>query len=52
MEVINGNPEPSLNVKEGVETRRLECITCFNELQGKQRKFCSKRCSSKFHSYN
>lgn len=52
MEVVNGNPEPSPNVREGVETRRLECIVCSNELHGRQRKFCSKICSSRFHSYN
>jgi len=51
MEKSHGNPEPSLNSEEGVETRRLECIVCLSELKGSQRKFCSKKCSARHHSY-
>ncbi len=49
---IYDNPEPSPLLREGVETGRRECIVCYNELIGNQRKFCSRKCTGRFHSYN
>jgi hypothetical protein len=44
-----GNPEPSLSNEEGVETRRQVCIKCERPLKGRQRKFCSTKCSGAYN---
>jgi hypothetical protein len=46
---VEGNPEPSLLLEEGVETRRAVCKRCNKELTGQQRYFCSARCRSYYH---
>ena len=61
-EKANGNPEPSLNVKEGAETRHVQpksgikqilepkyCEFCGKELEGNSRrnKYCSQECAHK-----
>ena len=46
---VEGNPEPSLKVKEGVETRRRVCIKCGGEIpktKYKSTKYCSDQCRS------
>ena len=48
---VEGNPELSLVVEESVETRRRVCILCGNDLPQRKSKFCSKVCSSRYHSY-
>jgi predicted nucleic acid-binding Zn ribbon protein len=50
--IVYDNPEPSHLLMEGVETGRRECIICNSELVGSQRKFCSKKCASRLHSYH
>jgi hypothetical protein len=37
-ETLTGNPEPSLMVQEGVETRRRVCIKCGNVIPNSKRK--------------
>ncbi len=61
-EKANGNPEPSLNIEEGAETRHVQpkskkkqilkpkyCGYCGKELEGRarQNKYCSLECSHK-----
>jgi len=48
---VEGNPEPSLKVKEGVETRRRVCIKCGGEIpktKYKNAKYCSDQCRSAY----
>jgi hypothetical protein len=49
-----GNPEPTLKVQEGVETRRRVCIRCSNDIpKNKYRsaEYCSERCKAAAGSY-
>lgn len=51
---VEGNPEPSLRIEEGVETRRRVCIHCEKDIPRRKRKnaiYCSNRCRDAFVSY-
>lgn len=48
----DGNPEPSPPLREGVETRHVQCIICSNDLIGRQRKYCSNKCQYTDHNKN
>ena len=49
----DGNPEPSLVIEEGAETRRRVCIRCNMPIIGKYKsaKYCSIRCRQAEISY-
>jgi len=49
----DGNPEPSLIIEEGAETRRRVCIRCSAPIIGKYKsaKYCSIRCRQAEISY-
>lgn len=50
----DGNPEPSLENKEGVETRHGLCMKCDGQIPSEKKrnaKFCSNKCRNAYNAY-